>query len=62
MKRLIVIAAAFAVVATACAERGAHVLGSAPTGPSATTAAAASEPKPNIHFSTDERRRSAASA
>src|SRR6266702_158906 len=35
-KRLIVLAATVAVVATACAERGAHVVGPAPTGPSAT--------------------------
>jgi hypothetical protein len=36
MKRLIVLAAAVAVVAAACAERGAHVVGPAPTGPSST--------------------------
>src|SRR5436190_6662469 len=35
MKRLVVLAAAFAVVATACAERGAHVVGPAGTGPTA---------------------------
>ena len=34
MKRLIILAAAVAVVAAACAERGPHVVGAAPTGPS----------------------------
>ncbi len=37
MKRLIVLAAAIAVVAAACGERGAHSVGPAPTGPVSTT-------------------------
>jgi spore germination protein GerM len=36
MKRLIVLAVAAAMMATACAERGAHVVGNAPTGPNPT--------------------------
>ena len=63
MKRLIVLAASIGLIATACADRGAHVIAATPTGPSGgspattppsaiatVTATATSSPVPSTTF------------